>query len=321
MTMRRSMCIAMAAAALLMLSMATTVAGTVGFHRVSVPDPAGTPRDVGIWYPSETAASTQALGPYRQSVAIDGAVAGRSLPLVLILHGVQGSFENHYDLALALAEAGFVVAGIQQSQDIALLARPQHVSKVLDYMLGEWPDRDRLDPRRIGLYGFSVGGFTALVVIGGEPDLGRVGPYCAEHPDRVCAMLKERGTDLTIPPAAWSHDRRIAAAVIAAPTLGFTFGGNALASVGIPLQLWRAADDAITPHPWHAEAIHGALPGSPEYIVVPNAGHFAFVARSTDLASRAPDICQDSPTFDRPAFHLEFNAAVVAFFAAHLAAR
>jgi predicted dienelactone hydrolase len=38
-------------------------------------------------------------------------------------------------------------------------------------MLGEWPDAARIDAERIGLYGFSFGGYTGLAVIGGNPDL------------------------------------------------------------------------------------------------------------------------------------------------------
>jgi predicted dienelactone hydrolase len=53
----------------------------------------------------------------------------------------------------------------------------------------------------------------------------------------------------------------------------------------------------------------------PEYHVVPNAGHFAFLAPSTSMAeSIVPEICRDPAGFDRAAFHREFNPAVVAFF-------
>jgi predicted dienelactone hydrolase len=163
----------------LILSSATVAAGTVGFQRVTVSDSDEKPREVGIWYPSDTPASAQPLGPHRQTVAPDGRLAGNNLPLIVVLHGVQGSFENHYDMALALAEAGFVVAAVAQSQEIRLVERPRHVVRVLDYMLAAWPDHGRVDPTRIGIFGYSVGGFTALVATGGVPDLSRIIPYCA----------------------------------------------------------------------------------------------------------------------------------------------
>jgi predicted dienelactone hydrolase len=304
--------IMMSALTVLMLSVASATAGSVGFQRVTVPDSDEKPREVGIWYPSDALASPQPLGAYRQTVAIDGAVAGRQLRLVVILHGVQGSSDNHYDTALALAEAGFVVAAVTQGQDMSLVERPRHVSRVLDYILVAWPYHDRLDPGRVGIFGYSVGGFTALVAIGGVPDLGRIPSYCAQYPDRVCGMLRK--IDTSVPASAWAQDTRIKAAVVAAPTLGFTFGPAALAPIKVPVQLWRAGNDEITPHPRHAEAIYNALPTKPDYIVVSNASHFAFVACSAAMTQRAPGICQDAPDFDREAFHRTFNIAVVAFF-------
>jgi len=297
---------------------ALTAAADVGFQRVTVPDSDEQPREVGIWYPTDTAATPQLLGPYRQTVAPGGTVAGRQLPLVVILHGVQGSFANHYHTALALADAGFVVAAVTQGDDIRLVERPRHVGRVLDYMLTDWPAHERLSPTRVGIYGFSVGGLTALVTIGGTPDLGRIPAYCAQFPDRVCALLKERNTDTSVPASAWVHDPRIKAAVVAAPTLAFTFAPPALAPITAPIQLWRAGSDLITPHPRAAEAIYTVLPTRPQYIVVPNASHFVFVACSAELTQRAPAICRDAPDFDRQAFHHDLNRAIVGFFKAQL---
>src|SRR5262249_4747282 len=92
------------ALAVLILFTATPALGSVGFQRVMVPDSDGKPRAVGIWYPSDALAAPQPLGPYRQTVAIDGALIGRQLALIVILHGVQGAFANHYHTALALAD-------------------------------------------------------------------------------------------------------------------------------------------------------------------------------------------------------------------------
>jgi predicted dienelactone hydrolase len=146
------------------------------------------------------------------------------------------------------------------------------------------------------------------------PDFGRIPAYCAQYPDRVCAILKERNVDTTVPASAWASDARIKAAVIAAPTLAFTLGPERLATISVPIQLWRAGSDEITPHPRAVEAIANALPTRPDYVVVPDAGHFVFVACSTEMAKRAPAICRDAPGFDRQAFHQKCNAAVVAFF-------
>jgi len=305
------------ALAVLLCSVSSAAAGTVGFERGTVPDSDGKPRDIGIWYPSDAAAASEPIGLHRQTVAMNGGPARRQLPLVVLLHGDRSSFANHYGTALALAEAGFVVTGV--NQDMSLPERPRHVRRVLDYMLAEWPHRDRLDSSRIGVFGFSVGGFTALVALGGAPDFARIAPHCAERSDRICEVIKQRNIDTSIPVSAWVHDERIKAAVLAAPTLGFTFPAAGVAAITAPIQLWRAGRDEITAHPWNAEAIYQALPSKPEYVVVSDAGHFAFVSCSAELAARAPVMCRDSAGFDRAGFQRTFNLAVVSFFKAKLA--
>jgi predicted dienelactone hydrolase len=106
-----------------------------------------------------------------------------------------------------------------------------------------------------------------------------------------------------------------------APALGFTFSPEGLKNVGVPVQLWRAENDVVVPHPRYAEAVRLALPQAPEYHVVPDAGHFDFLAPcSTALASIAPTICTSAGGFDRVAFHATFNAAVLGFFNRTLAA-
>ena len=119
----------------------------------------------------------------------------------------------------------------------------------------------------------------------------------------------------TSPAAIWVHEPRIKAAVVAAPAVGYAFGREGLKGITVPIQLWRAAEDHILPHPDYAEAVRIALPTPPEYHVVENADHFDFLAPCTDILRQvAPVICVSRPGFDRAAFHQTFNAEVVRFF-------
>jgi predicted dienelactone hydrolase len=239
-------------------------------------------------------------------------------------HGSGGSFEGHYDTALALAEAGFVVAAVTHPGDnyrdpsafTGVENRPRHIKVLVDFMLASWAHHDLLDPARVGMFGFSAGGFTALVMVGGVPDLTLVEPYCAAHPEEwACRKAREYHTDAWAAPEAFVHDPRISAAVIAAPAIGYSFTPKALAGIKASIQLWRGDSDELLPHPCHAQNVYEGLPTKPEYHVVQNAGHFAFLAPCTPMAeSIAPEICRDPAGFDRAAFHGEFNPAVVAFF-------
>jgi predicted dienelactone hydrolase len=186
-------------------------------------------------------------------------------------------------------------------------------------MLANWKGHDRIDANRVGVFGYSAGGFTVLVSAGGKPDLTTVGPHCAGHPgDFACRLLsKQNGSvpKVEMISADDLKDNRIRAAVVAAPALGFAFGNEGLRDVRIPVQLWRAEDDTLLPHPWYAEAVRHALPLAPEYHVVPKAGHYDFMPSCSErLAAVAPQICTSQQGFDRSAFHEQFNADVLAFF-------
>jgi predicted dienelactone hydrolase len=64
-------------------------------------------------------------------------------------HGSGSAYFAHYDTALALAQAGFVVAALTHPGDNsrdeskfieAPVNRPREVSRLLDYMLAAWPE-------------------------------------------------------------------------------------------------------------------------------------------------------------------------------------
>ncbi|MBW8833521.1 MAG: dienelactone hydrolase, partial [Burkholderiales bacterium] len=139
---------------------------------------------------------------------------------------------------------------------------------------------------------------------------------CRQHPgDFACQLVAKSVRPVVAPATIAVADARIKAAVVAAPALGFTFSPDGLKSVKVPVQLWRAENDVIVPHPRYAEAVRLALSDVPDYHVVPNAGHFDFLAPcSNALASMASEICTSSTDFDRAAFHRGFNSEVVKFF-------
>jgi predicted dienelactone hydrolase len=303
---------------------------SVGFQQLSVPDPQGKALSVAVWFPSTGQPVSVPVGAFQQVVVPDGTVSGTSLPLVLISHGTAGSAGSHYDTALALAAEGFVVAALTHTGDNYmdqsyagnrrnLTDRPRQVSLVLSYMLTVWSHHDRLNSSRVGMFGFSLGGFTTLVEIGGIPNLTRIVELCTKRPTAPeCVFIKQRNGDqlsADTPTAAWSHDQRVKAAVLAAPAVSYLFGPASLRNVKVPVQLWRASNDDQVPDAWNTAVIRQELPNPPEEHVVAGAGHYAFLPPCSEtLAKQAPQICTDDPGFDRQAFHREFNGQVVAFF-------
>lgn len=317
------------AALAIMLSGACVQAA--GFQQGVAADPGGKPLVIGIWYPSQAVAKPVSMGPMTMTVAINAPVNGKALPMIVMSHGTGGSYLGHFDTAIALADAGFVVVAMNhagdnhadQSRSVEIMDRPRQVSRVIDHMLSSWEGRAAIDPQRIGMFGFSAGGFTTLAIIGGVPDFTKIGPMCQQHPgDFACQLVAKSQSPVVAPAATAVADARIKVAVIAAPALGFTFSPDGLKNVKVPVQLWRAENDVIVPHPRYAEAVRLALPEAPDYHVVPNAGHFDFLAPCSDaFASMAPAICTSSAGFDRAAFHVGFDSAVVKFFAKALDGR
>ena len=304
----------------------------VGFEAVRVPNGSEPPLLAGVWYPTSAEPQDVPLENFTQRVAPSGPVEGRALPLIVISHGGGGSYAGHYDTAIALARAGFMVAAVShagdtyddQSKVLMLWRRPAQLSRLIDFMLQDWRGHSAIDPQRIGAFGFSNGGFAVLVEAGAKPELGRIDPYCAANPQHdLCTTLAKAGVhsvaDAVPPPDVWKPDLRIRAIAAAAPAFGFTFDRAGLAAVQIPVLLWRAADDRHQPNPWYEEHIGSALPRPPQYHVEPSAGHYAFLPPcSAKLRAMAPNICVDAPGFDRAAFHQRLNATLVSFFRASL---
>jgi predicted dienelactone hydrolase len=309
-------------------AMAIMLAGTcvhaAGFQQGVAADPSGKPLVIGIWYPSQAIAKPVSIGPTTMSVAVNAPVNGKALPMIVMSHGTGGSYLGHFDTAIALADAGFVVVAMNhtgdnyadQSRSVDIMDRPRQVSRVIDHMLSTWEGRAAIDPQRVGMFGFSSGGFTTLAIIGGVPDFTKIGPMCRQYPgDFACQLLARTGNPGVAPAAVAVADARVKAVVVAAPALGFTFSPDGLKNVHVPVQLWRAENDVIVPHPRYAEAVRLALPDAPDYHVVANAGHYDFLAPCSEaLASMAAAICTSSAGFDRAAFHVGFDAEVLKFF-------
>lgn len=281
------------------------------YQQRSVENGNGKPIKIAIWLPDTANRSSTIVHP-----------------MVLISHGNEGGLAAHSDTAEALAAAGYIVVAIAHTGDTKgddrdpahrwLVDRVGHVSRVLGYMQSEWEGRATVDRSRIGAFGFSAGGFTILVASGASPSAAMAQEYCRKAAAEFACRLKLDwelsrlvGKDAASYP--WPHDNRIAAAVIAAPGLGFSFDRSGLAQVRIPIQLWAAEKDDRAPASTNTAPLLERLPVSPEYHLVRDAGHFAF-SRPCEPGDENRRSCKGPAGFDRAAFHEQFNQQVVQFF-------
>ena len=103
------------------LYLASSSAQAAGFKFVEIPGDSQLQALKGaVWYPCAQPARNLKLGPYDLAVAKDCPITGEKLPLVVISHGRGGSFLGHHDTAETLADAGFIVIGVNHPGDNAM---------------------------------------------------------------------------------------------------------------------------------------------------------------------------------------------------------
>jgi dienelactone hydrolase len=130
----------------------------------------------------------------------------RPAPVVIIVHGIDGSKEEHLATELSLQDAGLAVLGLDgPGQGEALLLDgilwsedfPDAVSAALDVLAGN----PAVDTTQVGLFGISIGGMWALRVAAADPrvralyDLG--GPINTKAFARVPFIIKTRMCQVT----------------------------------------------------------------------------------------------------------------------------
>jgi predicted dienelactone hydrolase len=265
------------------------------------------------------------FGPYPIAAVRDAPIAPGRRPLIVVSHGHGGALWGHHDLAEALARAGYLAALVEHVGDSwrdqsgfrtgrAVYGRAYQVSAVIDRLLADPALAAQIDGARIGVAGFSAGGYTSLLIVGAEPDYSRVPGYCARHPDdpEICkdALVLE-----AIPAHhAPTKDPRVTAAFVMAP-FAVVFGPDAFRAVTAPVFLaWADADQVLLPDE-NAAPVARALKTLVGTRVIAGAGHYVFLppcppAMATDL----PPLCVDPPGIDRAHIHELLATDAVVFF-------
>ena len=297
----------------------------VGFQEVRAID-AGRPSfPFAIWYPTTGKPRIVLRGSRAMRVVPDGPVEGTHVPLIVFSHGTGGSAFDHSDTAIALAEQGFIVAAPthpgDNSQDASevgqprwLMNRSRDVSGTIDAVLHTWAGRRHVDSVRVGVFGFSAGGTTALISIGGKPNLRVMRTHCAKQPEFACRLVSPSIDEQLVSDGSMA-DGRISAAVVAAPAFVFTFQPGGLSDVRTPVQLWVGAADQTVPYATNAAIVLRLLPRRPEVHIVPRAPHVSFVMPCGFVGW--PQSCPTDSRFNRTNFHKAFNANVARFFRKH----
>lgn len=305
-----------------------------------------------VWYPATRDAQPSAWtgGVFEFGVnAPDAPFAGsdaRRLPLILVSHGTGGSAAQMSWLAEALAARGFIVAGVNHHGNTAaeprtLLAgfalwweRARDLHVLLDRLLADPRFAARIDAERIGAAGFSLGGFTAMLVAGARVDLEAFRVHCRAHPrDDSCRPPPESAQSAdeferflaedplalaSLPTARESfRDPRIRAVFTIAPALMPALADDSLRAVDVPvLVVTGAADTLVLPR--FVQALSRRMERV-DIDTLDGVGHYAFLATCTEHGQvRLPHLCVDAAGVDRRAVHRHVADQAADFFKRNL---
>lgn len=308
-----------------------------------------------VWYPAAATAHErpQWMGrpgaPFaRAGIAAAGAAlarAPRRFPLIVISHGTGGSALAMAWLGTRLAARGYIAVAVNHPGNNALepytpqgfslwWLRAGDLSAVIDGMLADRRFAPRIDARRIGAAGFSLGGYTMIEIAGGRTSpaffefCGRhlQDPRCAAPPEfptlpaRIAKMVKtDPAYRAAIEGAGASfRDARVRAVFAIAPANGPLFVPSSLRGISIPVEIVAGSADVIEPIADNARHFAAEIPGS-RLVLFPGAGHYAFFATCTALGKKAqPGLCVDGPAIDRHRIHEQTADLAAAFFSEHL---
>ena len=334
--------------ALLLASFALSApAGLPPFHagasRLTVQD-ATSPFDTVVFYPTEAPEMPWRAGPFTVNASRDvPLVDNPRFPVVLLSHGRGGGPLSHRELAIALAREGFVVVvpthvgdasgfPAANSQAKILMDRPRQAEEALNAVLSNPRFAPHVDANRIGMIGYSAGGYTALILAGAQPNFAYADEFCSTHDDAgscghrrttekeaVSSTFASPAPTVSADLAAWRPpvEPRLKAMVLMDP-LAVMFNAPSFSAIHIPVLLYRPQSDTLLSAPRNALAVASGLPLTPQQQIVPGS-HFVFVDPCpSQIAADAALICQDAPGVDRPVIHRQIENQVADFLHAHL---
>jgi predicted dienelactone hydrolase len=336
--MKRTFAVALTAIGLASAAAADPIAGYDRFeiaaaHRTSLVA-------VSIWYPVGAPTYRGLIGDNAvfegTSAYVGAAIAEGRFPLLLLSHGSGGNMDNLSWLSSRLALQGAMVLAVNHPgstsgdssprRSVRLAERAADLSVALDYILADPTFAAHVDRSRITSLGFSLGGATALNLVGARTDRGLYRDYCGRFGGEPadCAFLAKGGVDLANMPDAFEgdmRDPRIGSAVAVDPALTYAFTDASVAAMDLPVLLinlggeerWMAVDASA-----RGSNLTGRLPRV-EYATASPASHFTFLAlckpggRERLAEERDDPVCDDPAGTDRAGIHDEIVERIAEF--------
>jgi predicted dienelactone hydrolase len=246
-------------------------------------------------------------------------------------------------LAETLASNGYIVAAVNHHGNTAAepsyqlqgfmlwWERARDISVLIDQLLADPQFGAHIDPSRIGVAGFSLGGYTALATVGARLSYQQWKNFCARQPaEPTCNVPPEASFSMADVQRLLDHDdrvkeavthshesfrdARIRAAVAIAPVLGPAMTKASLAEVKVPVRVIVGSKDDQALPDVNARPIASAIPNA-ELEIIPSVAHYTFLGRCNLVGKVvARSLCSDPDGIDRAEVHRRVGADVLRFF-------
>ncbi|MFL0801015.1 MAG: alpha/beta hydrolase [Agarilytica sp.] len=303
-----------------------------------------------IFYPTtENREEPLLIGPPRNPIFKAGNVVWSGVPsikerrpLVVMSHGTGGSALTLLWLAEAFVKQGYIVVGVNHHGNTAVekkkyaqgytlwWERAQDLAVVVEKILGSTAWSQKIDQSKIGVLGFSLGGYTTIAALGGRTDTQRFDAFCKskkrdftcdpqkEFPDMYTVFDEIKDTaQVKLSLAKQKKDYSVdvfKAGYVIAPAVIQVFTPESLKAIKRPVSITVGANDVIAPPSTNAKWLHKKIPGS-HYKQIEKVGHYTFLPECGSGGKKIlPDLCRDHKDVKRKDIHMQVAREAVDFF-------
>ncbi|MEM7484184.1 MAG: dienelactone hydrolase [Bacteroidota bacterium] len=257
-------------------------------------------------------------------------------PLILLSHGTGGNRISQMWLACELAGKGYIVVAVDHFGNtldnqipeyfVKIWHRPMDISFILDKVLENRELIKSIDTTKIGVAGFSLGGYTTLALAGGHVSYSKLQSFSRTKRGRREFTTPEIGdvSNLITPEIVKEgpkynlelKDERIKAFVAMAPALGQGFENMySFFNIDKPVLIIGAENDKIAPVHTNARYYHEMIQNATYIELEGEVGHYVFMNEAkSGLKRSAPRIFKDRESVNREKIHKEVGEIVVSFF-------
>src|ERR1700730_3981302 len=304
-----------------------------------------------IWYPaaSDAVESPVVIGPANRVLFEVGAAADAPFvgddarhPVILLSHGFGGSARMMGWFGIAMAGRGYIVVAVDHPRNnardemtlpgaVLWWDRAEDLRSALDAVGRDPAIGPRADLNRVGVAGFSDGGFAALAATGARVIPSRWYQFCRDHPDNgdcqpnleFTATFEERAKSLAMPELAAEAAHAgedhaipgIRATFTMAPATIQALDPASLSGIHTPVYIMLGDADTIAPPRTCGLAAGAAIPNA-RVDLLAGVSHYDFLSMCTDAGRAISPACESAHA--QAETHRRAIAAAEAFFGRYL---